>query len=678
MVRGVLANGAAVFVVEQEGGSIQALAGLAVHLVDQDIGFFPVIKLNSGGFSFLHFHRSGCVIQDVTIRCPHLGDGVPSFLHLRQTDHAIPIGGIGADDLTIHPPHFKLDSAQTLTGFRVLFDDLQAAHGLVAELQGRRLPCFDLDALGHIIQHIAVLGPHFGDDHRAPRLQARNEDRALAVCHELSVLIADHGAIGIDHLEHHIGQRFSGNAVDLLDQQAALGGVLEGHGDHILVFPCEMHRLRAVIQHIAIGGGDLFHHISALLHAGEHDGAIDTGLILAYDGAAGAGCAAQIPHPEPGPLQGLAGDAVYLAYNQSRQRSVFKSQHLPLTAFDKALLRSWGFDGITVRGFQLGHLVPAVLHIFQPDHALFIGVISAQIPQLSGFGLVAPVPDLEFGALQRISCHTIDLDNFQGRLFVIFEEHLSIPVGIEGHKLGLCIQQIGFRHRLLNHFIGTRQQIFHLCAAICTGGHFPYPGAVHGPHLEHRSRHHFPGIGIPLMDSQVGALVVSDGQRAGFAREELHLVFLGIENVVIYSGGLFDRIDTGFQIAHQDFTSIVCGSIQVMRPVLDFADAEGNAAQRCAVGALLQQPQSGLNGVGEHKFAGLTRLQVNDPLGIVDHIAVGFLFGHHISARLQLGQVDHAVFIGGKFFRSECGSIAFDLKDHIGNDLAGVGGIDLY
>ena len=261
---------------------------------------------------------------------------------------------------------------------------------------------------------------------------------------------------------------------------------------------------------------------------------------------------------------------------------------------------------------------------------------------------------------------------------MIFEEHLSIPVGIEGHELAVCIQQIGFRHRLLNHFIGTRQQIFHLCAAICTGGHFPYPGAVHGPYLEHGARHHFPGIGIPFVDGQIGALVVLDGQSAGFAREQLHLVFFGIENVVGHSGSLFDGIDARLQIAHQDFTSIVCGSIQVVCPVLDLAEAKSNTAQRSAVSALLQQPQRGLNGVGEHEFAGLTRLQVDDLLGIVNHIAVGLFLRHHISARLQLGQVDFAVFIGGEFFRAELSTIALDLKDHIGNDLAGIGRIDLH
>ena len=62
---------------------------------------------------------------------------------------------------------------------------------LVTELQYHRLACLDLRSLGGIVQDVAFLGAHFRDDHRAVRLQARDQHGALAVGGEFAALVAN-------------------------------------------------------------------------------------------------------------------------------------------------------------------------------------------------------------------------------------------------------------------------------------------------------------------------------------------------------------------------------------------------------------------------------------------------------------------------------------------------------
>ena len=196
--------------------------------------------------------------------------------------------------------------------------------------------------------------------------------------------------------------------------------------------------------------------------------------------------------------------------------------------------------------------------------------------------------------------------------------------------------------------------------------------AIHGPHFEDSARHWLAGVRIPLVDRQVGPLIVLDGQSACSSREELYFVFLEVDDVVRRGGRLLHRVGAWLQITHQDLPCLVGGAVQVMGAILDLGDAERNACQRRAVCAQLYQTQGGLDAVGEYKLPCLPGLQVDDPLGVIDDIAVGQLLGHTVGARLQLGKVDLTIFIRGELLRAELNAVPFDLEYHIGDHLAGV------
>ena len=332
------------------------------------------------------------------------------------------------------------------------------------------------------------------------------------------------------------------------------------------------------------------------------------GLIFPDDGTAPARSAAQVPHPEPGTGQGLPCLAVHFLDDDGTQRRVLKRQHLPPTALDETFLGGRVLDGIAIRCFQLGHLVPAVFHIFQPDDAVFIGVIGTQIPQVSGVCLVTGIPDLEFSALQRVAGDAVDLTDLQAGFLVILKVHICIPVGPQRHQLAVCIQQIGLRHALFRHLIHAGQQVLDPGSTIRARLYFVHPVAIHGPHFEDGARHRLAGVCVPLVDRQVGPLIVLDHQGAGLTRIKLYLVFLGVDDVVRRGGRLLHRVDARLQITHQDLACLVGGAVQVMGPVLHFGNAEGDASQGRAICAQLHKAQGGLDAVGEHKFPCLPRL----------------------------------------------------------------------
>ena len=74
-----------------------------------------------------------------------------------------------------------------------------------------------------------------------------------------------------------------------------------------------------------------------------------------------------------------------------------------------------------MRCLHLRHLVPAVLDFGKDDLAALIGVINAEIVQLSAVGVVAGIPDLELRALDGIAGHAVHLADLQRRLECIEE-----------------------------------------------------------------------------------------------------------------------------------------------------------------------------------------------------------------------------------------------------------------
>ena len=87
--------------------------------------------------------------------------------------------------------------------------DDQIALGLIAELQGNRLPGLDLGGLGRVIQQEPFLCPGLLDHQRRAGLDALDEDGARGIGGEVAVAVAHHGAVALGHKELNIGNRGS-------------------------------------------------------------------------------------------------------------------------------------------------------------------------------------------------------------------------------------------------------------------------------------------------------------------------------------------------------------------------------------------------------------------------------------------------------------------------------------
>ena len=183
------------------------------------------------------------------------------------------------------------------------------------------------------------------------------------------------------------------------------------------------------------------------------------------------------------------------------------------------------------------------------------------------------------------------------------------------------------------------------------------------------------GVGVVLVDGQVGTLLIFDGQSAGLARKQFHVVLPHIQNVRGIRGGFLDGVNTGFQIGNQNFALLVGCAVKIMRSILDLGDTEMNIFQAAPVRAGLDDLQGGLDGIGEYELCVLVGIKLDDTLGLVDDIALTGFFRHHIRAGGELGEVDLAVLVGYKFLRAVVALDGLNFKNCIGNDLAGVGAV---
>ena len=180
-----------------------------------------------------------------------------------------------------------------------------------------------------------------------------------------------------------------------------------------------------------------------------------------------------------------------------------------------------------------------------------------------------------------------------------------------------------------------------------------------------------------LVDSQVGTLLVFNGQGAGSACEQLHVILPQVENVRGIRGGFPHGVHAGLQIGNQNLSLFIGGAVKIMRSVLDLGDTEMYIFQAATVCAGLNDLQRGLDGIGEYELCVLIGVKLDDTLGLVDDIALTGFFRHHIRAGGQLGKVNFAVLVGGKLLGAVIPSHGLNFKNCVGNDLAGVGAVYL-
>ena len=123
-----------------------------------------------------------------------------------------------------------------------------------------------------------------------------------------------------------------------------------------------------------------------------------------------------------------------------------------------------------MRCFQLRHLVPAVLDFGKDDLAALIGVINAEIVQLSAVGVVAGIPDLELRALDGIAGHAVHLADLQRRLECIEKGYGRCFAGLECHFLRDGAENDMAGNIDLRHLIGANGNRIKEYTSMAVGG----------------------------------------------------------------------------------------------------------------------------------------------------------------------------------------------------------------
>lgn len=92
---------------------------------------------------------------------------------------------------------------------------------------------------------------------------------------------------------------------------------------------------------------------------------------------------------------------------------------------------------------------------------------------------------------------------------MVFKIHGVVAVRVEGGKLRGRVQQIRRRHGFFADFVHAGELIFQLCLAFVVCLDLIDAVAVCGADFKHGVRNRLAGVGVVLVDGQVGALLIS-------------------------------------------------------------------------------------------------------------------------------------------------------------------------
>ena len=390
LVGGVLADGVVVAVIQQEGSAINALAGIRVHLVQQDIGGLAVGQRQCCSLTVLYLHLLGRGIQLIAGDGFQLRHGVPAAVKLRKLDHAVSVGGVGTDDLTIHLAHFKLNAGKPLAAAFIALGNDKPADGRVGKGQSLGIVRVDHYGLGAgvFINGIAGNGLDFCDHNRAGDLI--QNDLAVLVGHiqsiggQFTAFSIHEPAIGVGDLELNALQRLSGYRVNLVDDKAPQLLVFDGDGLRIAA-AADDNIGHSFFNHIAIRCFDFRQHISTGQQICQLDLAVGVGgedAVLRCgrraDHTVQANLAAcRCGNAELRAGQRLAGGGIHLGDDQRALGLVLEGQAHRLSRQDADGL-GLGVDGEAAgrTGFRHNNAL-AGFQTVDKDFAVFIGTVDA-------------------------------------------------------------------------------------------------------------------------------------------------------------------------------------------------------------------------------------------------------------------------------------------------------------
>ena len=412
----VRADSSAIAVHDLKGHAGQRLVlGPLDKLADNQRGAGFIVKDQAVGHAGAYHDALGRLIEDVALGGLFLGDdhggigGQPG-----NGDRTVSAGGVdpvvGADHMAIAVPHHKLSALQGLLGHSVPLQDRQGAEGIVIKPDGLSIPGVDHHGLGGgvlavivrfpFLRHYISAGEQLGENDLTVDIggvEAVGGGHALVVRGQLSV--------GGHHLKLCAGERLLGDAVVLLDDQAALAGVLDHHGLGVAALPNDHVGGGRVNDIPAVRGLDLIDHISAGGQICDLDLALGIGgedAVLGQSGRADDTVQAHLAasgcrDPELGSGQHLVGLTVPFLDDQAAFRLVFEGEGDRFARLDLDGL-ALGVQNETRRGADLGdHHALSGLQAGNADLAVL--VCSENTVGIANQGPVR-IRDFELGVLQ--------------------------------------------------------------------------------------------------------------------------------------------------------------------------------------------------------------------------------------------------------------------------------------
>ncbi len=307
-----------------------------------------------------------------------------------------------------------------------------------------------------------------------------------------------------------------------------------------MLLAADIGGLGSGVNDMVLIGGQFLHDIRPCFQSSNREGAVGTGLISANDRPAGARAASQILDPEGGTLHGGPGNGVVLVDHQSGEGRVLKGQHLGGARLDIALLGSAVLDSVARLGGQLGYLVPSVFQPVKIDLAALVGGIGTQVVDFPGRCAVRGIGHGELNALDGVAGDGVQLIDGQTGFLMVLKGHVPILVGIEGHRLGGSVLEVGGRDGLLHHLIYAREHIVdsHLALFVC--GDFRNGVTVRDFDHESGAGDGFIGVSVGLVDGQVGAAVIFQLHGGRLPHLQLHMMLSGVQDIVRQRGSLTD------------------------------------------------------------------------------------------------------------------------------------------
>ena len=517
LVRFILADGVLITVVEQEGHAIDALARGAVDLMDQNAGQGLILNGERGGLAVLHLEIMRRVVQFKSIRTFDF-NGIVVAIFQREEGTAIFIGGHRIHKAVIRTTDLELHIGDALGLFvGIDFDDLNAADGIIVEIQALRVVGVHNHSLGAglLMDGVARDTLHLRHDDGAG--DPIDLDDALLVGPvqpvggELTAIGINHTTVSVGDLELDTLQRGLRYGILLVDDETAERLVEELQNIGLVVL--DLNGLGCIVQQVPLRRLYFRHDDTGRLHIG--DGDITPFVSAVLTARVAHSSTVRSGHTEDGTRQRLLSHGIHLLDDKIAQGSVLESDFLALSA-----LNLDGVNGIVqqvaVLGLGLKNFIAAAGDTLQMDGAVAVSGVGS-------CGILAAVTagNFEFHTTQRLLSNAVHLGNEQRTVGVIVEGEGLGVVRIDHHSLGAGLgvdavirQRLLFRHDQCADYIGEDDLPVGIGHIGALGGELTalgiHIGAIGIGDFELNALQGLAGDGIQFVDDQVALGLVPE------------------------------------------------------------------------------------------------------------------------------------------------------------------------